>query len=1174
SEYPEEPHYIGRVMEFVYVPHVKQPRPLLSMSGIRKQLASNAEDSAGRREITPTAPSTPETTAQLRVRLAWFQRPRDLPLTRVRAKDMRLLVATMHTDINPVSAIRGKCIVRHVSEIPDMNAWKSKLDHYYYTQLFDRYSTRLYDIIPVSHIRNAPQEVLQKLHDTYEFIFAETQKINDLVSTRRACTVCAKWCSIGESLKCSICEKHYHMQCLDPPPTRKPAKGYGWQCATCLRRIQDQRARSAEETANDSASSAASFSAAADSSDRKRVTRNMTAEDSFAPTRMPSLGGTPGSTPGGAAGSDTESRPGSKRLKLSHGDSRLYMDGTASPIPRPKNRGLWPFRYFGINTDIDDVLHDDERIYPRAVSRIGPKYQAIIPDMVSPSGPELDQQLTSAYSKAKDAASDVAKGRDIEKPGRGRPRTRGVPMSVSGSGLANGRAANGHGTAAGGYGRWGRDSSGIGGGGGGGTTRWHGKNAEQMDRTWDEIEQRRGNHDEQLFFRKPKSLPNEELDMYMEAIVPFLQRHFASTPDFTLLDCQDAALHGLALHKCDVEETLISIPDCPEGYIRQRAAGDFWSQEGLARFNECMREFGSNLQSIHVSMPEFTRRAITLHYYLIRPTDLGKELLEAYDNRNHTGQRRPMLGQGEGAGNMHLEVASDVGTSVANTPGSSPRISGMAARDPFERTAQRCINCLSDHSSKWSPAPLEFVSYNTRSGKSSGARRVICDECREYWQHYAAMPDQDVINTRKSQLYSQGTNTRNGHMRDEQRQTTPRARPPLVPTLPKSRAPEAWPLIACDVCKQATDGSPELVPLVCRDCGLCVHYGCSGYPNGAAINPKRWKCGICVNTTNPTVSINYACILCRREPAHAGNLPRQMMWRTKGNNWVHPLCALAVPQAALTFSHGNVIVTGTTAIADDAWRRSCAVCMRADGAVPKCADSSCNLGAHATCARPFAHGNHSATGAPPAVLALRPAAGKPGLPALLDDVYGFNAGGGTVTVVLKCASHAHAGGEMDVDPSALDKLGRPVMEAAIASKNCKSSTMSRGAMLLSSVGRSQSTRPTTPASPKEDLPKADVSSDIKPRLPSPESSMEPSLSPPPSLSATANPNMVVWANPAEDPTCAQCSTTFSPIWWPTSPVSAGSAGTSAHSDVKVLCHRCYSVDTGSNRNGYNVATLP
>ncbi|KAJ2249901.1 putative PHD type zinc finger protein with BAH domain-containing protein [Coemansia sp. RSA 475] len=1085
AEYPGEPHYVGRVMEFVYVPRVRQPKPLLSMSGIRKQMADKTASGDDSGRDTPTPASS---TAQLRVRLAWFQRPRDLPLTRVRAKDMRLLVATMHTDLNPVSAIRGKCQVRHVSEISDLNAWKSQVDHYYYTQLFDRYSTRLYDIVPVSQIRNAPQEVLQKLHDTYEFIFAETQKINDLVSTRRACTVCAKWCSISESVKCSLCEKHYHLQCLDPPPSRKPAKGYGWQCAACLRRMQDHRARS-EDTANDSASSAASFSA-----DRKRITRNM-AEELTAHRILVS------NTPNGVS-SDTESRLG-KRLKLSHGDSRMYADGAGSPIPRPKNRGVWPFRYFGINTDIDDVLHDDERIYPRAVSRIGPKYQAIVPDMVSPSGPELDKQLIRAREHITHGV-----GREKDKPARGRPRTKGIHVAGPVNGYANG----------------------VGGGGGGGTTRWHGKNAEQMDRTWDEIEQRRGNHDEQLFFRQPKTLPDDELDMYMEAIVPFLQRHFASIQDFTLLDCQDTALNGLSMHKYDVEETLILIPDCPEEYIRHRAPGDFWTPESLAQFNENMCEYGSNLQSIHDQMPNTTRRAITLHYYLTKPTELGQKLLETYDARSHAGPRRPHFGQGESAVNVHVEVPSDVG-SMANTPGSSPaRISGMA-RGQFD--AHRCANCLSDHSTKWTPAPVDFVSYNTRSGKTP-ARRVICDQCSEYWQHYAIMPDQDIINTRKPQLSAHGTSTRNSHMRDETRAVNPRGRPPLSATLPKMRVPEAWPLIACDVCKQKTNNSMEIAPLVCRDCGLCVHYGCSGYPPGAVPTPKRWKCGMCTNSTNPTVSINYSCVLCCKEPAG-----RQMMWRTKGNNWVHPVCALAARETSLVYSHGNIVVTGTKNIGD-AWTHACSVCTRTEGVVQKCCADACNLGAHATCARPFASVNDP-TGDTAPMLVVR-SSGKNSLSALLE---GNTAD--SVMVALTCKMHS--ANTLDVYLGALDTLGRPIMESAISAKNVKPSTLSRSAMLRSSVDQLQSTRPTPTAEDRVQ------ESDVKPKLPSP----EPSMSPMPSTSVT-NPKMVAWATTNDDPVCSKCSTSFSPIWWP-----LARTPTDATSNIRALCHRCYSTES-SPRN--------
>ncbi|PIA15405.1 hypothetical protein COEREDRAFT_16103 [Coemansia reversa NRRL 1564] len=1162
----DEPYFIGRVMEFVYVPRVRQPKPLLSMTGAHKQLVDKltANSSvAANREGTPTPSPTPHDTVQLRVRLAWLQRARDLPVTRVRAKDTKLLAATMTSDLNPVSAIKGKCYVRHVSEIADLRTWKALPDHYFYTQLFDRYSTRLYDIIPVSQIRNAPQEVLQKLLYTYEFIFAETQKINDLVSTRRACTVCAKWCSINESVKCSLCEKHYHLQCLDPPPARKPAKGYGWQCAACLRRLQDQRTKSTDDAITESPSSTV-LSALVDIGDYKRVTRNKAAEESFISLRSLSGNVTPGTsnaTAGTNAGSDTESRPWSKRLKLSHGDNRVYADGAGSPIPRPRNRGLWPFRYFGINTNIEDVLHDDERIYPRAVSRIGPKYQAIIPDMVSPSGPELDRQLIAESAK-------VEKIKDHKPNGK---ITHDREKSPNLHSTTNGRSSNGQFSAGHSYHghRAGREGNGTGqgivtgaggGGGGGGTTRWHGKNAEQMDRMWDEIELRRGNHDALLFFRQPKFLADEELKMYMEAIVPFLRRHMENIRDFTLLDCQDAALHGLALHNYDVEEALISIPDCPEGYVRQRVPGDYWTPESLLRFNDCLREYGSNLQSIHESLPAITRRAVTLHYYLVRHSKTGEQLLEAYTNRNHGGQRRTNLGQGESAVNTHPEVASEVGQSGVNTPASSPRNKS----DEQERPLLRCANCASERATRWHPAPPELAFHNTRSAKASAAQRMVCSDCRTHWLHYGVMPDLDASTTRKAhQQYAQapigGNGTRSSTGRDESRRGNSRGRP----VLPKARAPEPWPLTPCGVCKLPTTNSAEMAALVCQDCGLCVHTICSGYPEGVRAGSRRWKCGICTNITNPAVSINYACILCRQDPPHASEQPRQMMWRTSGNNWVHSLCALAMRETTLVYSHGNVTVGNTMAIPAHSWTRPCDVCRRANGAALKCCESQCAKGAHASCIS-LLDRRDSTQSVSRAALVIR-SVGGPGVLKICEDVDLFVSKGGKAEIALKCASHSGSNNthsiedQQSININSVDSAGRPAIAAVIGTKMTRDTSTGRSAMLRSSIASWQMTRPPSPMQQPKQSPQPSVNSDIgKPNLPSPARSSYSEV--------TSNSNAVAWANPADDPTCSQCSASFSPIWWPVSRGTAANASSEpgTATNIKVLCHRCYSADaTGS-----------
>jgi hypothetical protein len=54
--------------------------------------------------------------------VGWFYRTRDISMRR--RGDARMLVATMHSDWNPVDSIRGKCIIRHRNHIPDLEAYK------------------------------------------------------------------------------------------------------------------------------------------------------------------------------------------------------------------------------------------------------------------------------------------------------------------------------------------------------------------------------------------------------------------------------------------------------------------------------------------------------------------------------------------------------------------------------------------------------------------------------------------------------------------------------------------------------------------------------------------------------------------------------------------------------------------------------------------------------------------------------------------------------------------------------------------------------------------------------------------------------------------------------------------------------------------------------------------
>ncbi|TFY78651.1 hypothetical protein EWM64_g5362 [Hericium alpestre] len=57
-----------------------------------------------------------------------------------------------------------------------------------------------------------------------------------------------------------------------------------------------------------------------------------------------------------------------------------------------KHFKMWPFRYFGLYTVAEDTLDPDDLIFPRAATRLGPKYQATIPAMGSSRDADLEER--------------------------------------------------------------------------------------------------------------------------------------------------------------------------------------------------------------------------------------------------------------------------------------------------------------------------------------------------------------------------------------------------------------------------------------------------------------------------------------------------------------------------------------------------------------------------------------------------------------------------------------------------------------------------------------------------------------------------------------------------------------------------------------------------------------
>lgn len=138
------------------------------------------------------------------------------------------------------------------------------------------------------------------------------------------------------------------MSCVRPPLLKKPSRGFAWSCAACSR--AQERLLEARHTPNlidgrtpDAAAAAAAAVAAAN-------------EDELFDEE------------------DEDGGPDTRRTSPEQ-DEDAHPPATAE---QQYQASLWPYRYLGIHCKVEDALDYDDRIYPRAATRVGPRHQAVV----------------------------------------------------------------------------------------------------------------------------------------------------------------------------------------------------------------------------------------------------------------------------------------------------------------------------------------------------------------------------------------------------------------------------------------------------------------------------------------------------------------------------------------------------------------------------------------------------------------------------------------------------------------------------------------------------------------------------------------------------------------------------------------------------------------------------
>ncbi|KAF5351332.1 hypothetical protein D9758_008025 [Tetrapyrgos nigripes] len=279
-----------------------------------------------------------------RVRLAWYYRPSDV--TDRPVADSRLLLAAIYSEVCDINQIRSKCHVVHRDKITDLSGWKKRPDRFYFNKLFDPYIKREFEIIQSTDVRNIPENVRNTLIERYEFVVAEKEVIPDLTDTIRLCESCTEWCPTPDSVQCDRCKRYFHMRCVNPPLLAKPSRGYGWTCAPCSRKHEEE----------------------VDSRDVRHGTPN-------------------------------DKRPLKSNAPAPRGRGRPRKDRTLAEKEESlpvKHFKMWPFRYFGQYTVAEDTLDPEDNIFPRTATRVGPKYQSNFPENgsahIGPGKPSTDEE--------------------------------------------------------------------------------------------------------------------------------------------------------------------------------------------------------------------------------------------------------------------------------------------------------------------------------------------------------------------------------------------------------------------------------------------------------------------------------------------------------------------------------------------------------------------------------------------------------------------------------------------------------------------------------------------------------------------------------------------------------------------------------------------------------------
>ncbi|KAI0176299.1 hypothetical protein GGR52DRAFT_354420 [Hypoxylon sp. FL1284] len=916
-EPPGEPYYLGRIMEFLHV----------------QNDVAKAVDA---------------------LRINWYYRPKDIGK---KVNNTRLVFATMHSDISPLTALRGKCQISHKAEIQDVDAYTNRPDCFWYEKLYDRYIMKYYDVIPCFQIVNVPERVKKVLDERWKYILVEQGRAKEFTSAVKLCKRCAGYCASNDSVDCAVCQQTYHMNCVRPPLLKKPSRGFAWACAACSR-----------------------------AQERKLEARH-----------TPSLRDPHIDAEEEEPWEDDDDVIDTNRTSPIDGIDDSHQPATAEQIYQAS---LWPYRYLGQHCKPEDALDYDDRIYPRAGSRLGPKHQAtVVPWFGRPVKLVKPIEIKKPSKKDSRQAKEAIAALEAEKAAREK-----LP-------------------------RWVQDEP------PGYVAR--GEDYDNSD----------PNNTAQLLY-KPldavgASVTEAELDDYVESSRAKLISTFNLPKEST--NARDVPVNTLFKNDYDLAKAQKALTKVDRSIFKEPEL----SAAELKKFEEGVAKYGSELYLVTKHVKTVKHSTIVRFYYTWKKSDRGKQIWGNFSGRKGKKEAK----KAEAAANkLQDDVADDQDDSAFDTD------KALKFKRHFV-----CRFCNTKSSKQWRRAPNNTLGLASEGGgkhanKEKGVQYVgaLCRRCTELWRRYAIqwenkdelakkvatsgsrswkrradeellreiMQADEMINNMDDYLPTRTTPTAraspeatptltnaseapprkklktipdkeadvngvdsgaapNPVQPKKREKAVEKPAPPPAPELPKPR------ILPCAVCHQTSPaGDPS--HLTCKECRLTVHRKCYGVLDSRV--PSRWICDMCLNDKNPQVSIDYKCVLCpveftehefveppknthkkktekekekerldrelaqkaadfyrkKQEELNRPVNPREPLKRTTDNNWVHVTCAVWMPEVKF----GNALALspseGIPSIPRSRYDEVCKLCKQKGRACASC--HHCRAPVHVECA--------------------------------------------------------------------------------------------------------------------------------------------------------------------------------------------------------------------------------